>query len=49
MLMLVAIFGTTISPYMFFWQASLEAEDRKLRSKKSNARGVTHDQAPGAA
>jgi NRAMP (natural resistance-associated macrophage protein)-like metal ion transporter len=32
-LMLVAIFGTTISPYMFFWQASLEAEDRKLRSK----------------
>jgi NRAMP (natural resistance-associated macrophage protein)-like metal ion transporter len=33
MLMLVAIFGTTISPYMFFWQASLEAEDRKLRSK----------------
>jgi NRAMP (natural resistance-associated macrophage protein)-like metal ion transporter len=31
-LMLVAIFGTTISPYMFFWQASLEAEDRKLRS-----------------
>jgi NRAMP (natural resistance-associated macrophage protein)-like metal ion transporter len=34
MLMLVAIFGTTISPYMFFWQASLEAEDRKLREKK---------------
>ncbi len=33
MLMLVAIFGTTISPYMFFWQASLEAEGRKLRSK----------------
>lgn len=37
MLMLVAIFGTTISPYMFFWQASLEAEDRKLRSKPSNS------------
>jgi len=33
MLMLVAIFGTTISPYMFFWQASLEAEDRRLRGK----------------
>jgi NRAMP (natural resistance-associated macrophage protein)-like metal ion transporter len=32
-LMLVAIFGTTISPYMFFWQASLEAEERKLRGK----------------
>jgi Mn2+/Fe2+ NRAMP family transporter len=35
MLMLVAIFGTTISPYMFFWQASLEAEERKRRGKKS--------------
>jgi NRAMP (natural resistance-associated macrophage protein)-like metal ion transporter len=35
-LMLVAIFGTTISPYMFFWQASLEAEERKLRSKTTN-------------
>jgi NRAMP (natural resistance-associated macrophage protein)-like metal ion transporter len=34
-LMLVAIFGTTISPYMFFWQASLEAEERKLRSHKA--------------
>jgi NRAMP (natural resistance-associated macrophage protein)-like metal ion transporter len=32
LLMLVAIFGTTISPYMFFWQASLEAEERNLRS-----------------
>jgi NRAMP (natural resistance-associated macrophage protein)-like metal ion transporter len=32
--MLVAIFGTTISPYMFFWQASLEAEERKLRARK---------------
>lgn len=32
MLMLVAIFGTTISPYMFFWQASLEAEERKLKA-----------------
>jgi NRAMP (natural resistance-associated macrophage protein)-like metal ion transporter len=35
-LMLVAIFGTTISPYMFFWQASLEAEERKLRGKAKN-------------
>ncbi len=34
-LMLVAIFGTTISPYMFFWQASLEAEERKLRAGKT--------------
>jgi NRAMP (natural resistance-associated macrophage protein)-like metal ion transporter len=36
-LMLVAIFGTTISPYMFFWQASLEAEGRKLSSKAADA------------
>jgi NRAMP (natural resistance-associated macrophage protein)-like metal ion transporter len=39
MLMLVAIFGTTISPYMFFWQAALEAEERKLRSKADNNGG----------
>ena len=28
---LVAVLGTTISPYLFFWQSSLEVEDR-LRS-----------------
>ena len=27
---LVAIFGTTISPYLFFWQASQEAEDQRI-------------------
>lgn len=27
--MVVAIFGTTISPYLFFWQASEEVEDMK--------------------
>ncbi|HEU5285671.1 MAG TPA: divalent metal cation transporter [Sphingomicrobium sp.] len=27
LIMIVAIFGTTISPYLFFWQASEEAED----------------------
>jgi len=26
---LVAILGTTISPYLFFWQATMEAEDMK--------------------
>jgi NRAMP (natural resistance-associated macrophage protein)-like metal ion transporter len=36
-LMLVAIFGTTISPYMFFWQAALEAEERSLRANASTA------------
>ncbi|HNB27342.1 MAG TPA: Nramp family divalent metal transporter [Alphaproteobacteria bacterium] len=28
--MVVAIFGTTISPYLFFWQAEQEAEDTKV-------------------
>lgn len=32
---LVAILGTTISPYLFFWQASQEAEDQRVDSKKS--------------
>lgn len=27
MLMVVAVFGTTISPYLFFWQAAQEVED----------------------
>ena len=27
LLMIVAIFGTTISPYLFFWQAAQEVED----------------------
>ena len=27
---IVAIFGTTISPYLFFWQASEEVEDQQL-------------------
>jgi NRAMP (natural resistance-associated macrophage protein)-like metal ion transporter len=31
--MLVAILGTTISPYLFFWQATMEAEDSRSRKK----------------
>jgi NRAMP (natural resistance-associated macrophage protein)-like metal ion transporter len=31
---LVAILGTTISPYLFFWQASQEAEDQRVDVKK---------------
>ena len=31
---IVAIFGTTISPYLFFWQASQEAEDQRVDAKK---------------
>jgi NRAMP (natural resistance-associated macrophage protein)-like metal ion transporter len=42
MLMLVAIFGTTISPYMFFWQASLEAEERWLRRRPASTANPRH-------
>ena len=28
---LVGILGTTISPYLFFWQATMEVEDRQLK------------------
>jgi NRAMP (natural resistance-associated macrophage protein)-like metal ion transporter len=31
---IVAILGTTISPYLFFWQATMEAEDIAHSSKK---------------
>jgi NRAMP (natural resistance-associated macrophage protein)-like metal ion transporter len=31
--MLVAILGTTISPYLFFWQASMEVEEMGAQSK----------------
>ena len=30
---LVAILGTTISPYLFFWQATMEAEELKHKKK----------------
>jgi len=32
--MLVAVLGTTISPYLFFWQASLESEHVKITPGK---------------
>jgi len=31
---IVAILGTTISPYLFFWQASQEVEDIKAISER---------------
>jgi NRAMP (natural resistance-associated macrophage protein)-like metal ion transporter len=31
---IVAILGTTISPYLFFWQASQEAEDQRVDAGK---------------
>lgn len=33
MAILVAIFGTTISPYLFFWQASVEIEEMKTKRR----------------
>ena len=35
--MLVAILGTTISPYLFFWQASQEVEVEKARGQRTSA------------
>ena len=35
--MVVAVLGTTISPYLFFWQASQEAEDKRRRPQASFA------------
>ncbi len=32
--MVVAILGTTISPYLFFWQATMEAEDIEHQKKQ---------------
>lgn len=39
---LVAIFGTTISPYLFFWQASSEVDEMRAAGKLAEAdrRGV---------
>jgi Mn2+/Fe2+ NRAMP family transporter len=39
---LVAVFGTTISPYLFFWQASSEMDEMKAAGLTTEAarRGV---------
>jgi NRAMP (natural resistance-associated macrophage protein)-like metal ion transporter len=44
--MLVAILGTTISPYLFFWQASEEVEEEKSAGQSSLAkrRGATEEE-----
>lgn len=34
LLTIVAVFGTTISPYLFFWQASQEAEESALSVRR---------------
>jgi NRAMP (natural resistance-associated macrophage protein)-like metal ion transporter len=38
LLMVVAVFGTTISPYLFFWQAGQEMEDESARSGAARER-----------
>lgn len=44
--MLVAILGTTISPYLFYWQTSQEVEEEKLGGRESEEarRGATPDE-----
>jgi Mn2+/Fe2+ NRAMP family transporter len=37
-LTVVAVFGTTISPYLFFWQASQEAEESRLSHRHRHGR-----------
>ena len=44
-MMIVAVFGTTISPYLFFWQAAQEMED--LRSTHEAGKPITMDVARG--
>ena len=41
---LVAVLGTTISPYLFFWQASSEVDEMKASGQKTveQRRGVTN-------
>ena len=41
--MIVAIFGTTISPYLFFWQASQEAEESRLSHRRKYAQATCED------
>jgi NRAMP (natural resistance-associated macrophage protein)-like metal ion transporter len=38
---LVAILGTTISPYLFFWQATMEVEDKKEKNLMVNKRIIS--------
>lgn len=40
---LVAILGTTISPYLFFWQATMEVEDRKNKKILMLNKKIMHD------
>jgi NRAMP (natural resistance-associated macrophage protein)-like metal ion transporter len=40
---IVAVFGTTISPYLFFWQAAQEMEDlREINARNGGASSLPH-------
>jgi NRAMP (natural resistance-associated macrophage protein)-like metal ion transporter len=41
-LMVAAIFGTTISPYLFFWQAAQETEDLRAASRTGGGVVLPH-------
>ena len=41
LMMIVAVFGTTISPYLFFWQAAQEMEDSRLLARAHNSTSLT--------
>jgi len=40
--MIVAVFGTTISPYLFFWQAAQEMEDLRAGGERAGALLLPH-------
>jgi NRAMP (natural resistance-associated macrophage protein)-like metal ion transporter len=42
LLMVVAVFGTTISPYLFFWQAAQEVEDNTDAAPQTPQDGRRH-------
>jgi Mn2+/Fe2+ NRAMP family transporter len=44
---LTAVIGTTISPYMFFWQTSQEVEERRAGGRARSLRDVRLDNAVG--
>ncbi len=41
--LIVAVFGTTISPYLFFWQASQEVEELRLGATSETSETETED------
>ena len=45
--LVVAVLGTTISPYLYFWQSSQEAEDQRERPQRERLT-VAPEQAPAA-